>query len=112
MIIGIVSGYCANLKTLSSFSLNAAISCPILSLVMRAYIWVVVIRLCPNILLTVSSGTPCVSVTVVAKVCRAMWNRIAKASDGEEVKIKRKPLGISDISVFCQVEKMQTTTEY
>lgn len=36
MIIGIVSGYCANLKTLSSFSLNTAISCPILSLVMRA----------------------------------------------------------------------------
>ena len=37
---GIVSriapAYCAILKTLSSFSLNAAISCPILSLVMRA----------------------------------------------------------------------------
>ena len=27
----------------------------------------------PNILLTVSRGTPCVSVTVVAKVCRAQW---------------------------------------
>ena len=37
---GIVSriapAYCAILKTLSSFSLNAAISCPILSLVIRA----------------------------------------------------------------------------
>ena len=27
---------------------------------------------CPSILLTVSNGTPCASVTVVAKVCRAM----------------------------------------
>lgn len=33
---GIVPDYCVTLKTLLSFSLNAAISCPILSLVMRA----------------------------------------------------------------------------
>lgn len=48
----------------------------------------------------------------VAKVCRLTWNIHGKASDSEQVKIKRKPLEISDISVFCQVEKMQTTTEY
>lgn len=48
----------------------------------------------------------------VAKVCRARWNIHGKASDSEQVKIKRKPLEISGISVFCQVEKMQTTTEY
>lgn len=33
---GIMPGYCATLKTRSSFSLNAAISCPILSLVILA----------------------------------------------------------------------------
>lgn len=33
---GMTPGYCATLKTLSSFSLNAAISRPILSSVMRA----------------------------------------------------------------------------
>jgi len=33
---GIMPGYCATLKTLSSFSLNAAISCLILSLVILA----------------------------------------------------------------------------
>ena len=33
---GIVPDYCVTLKTLLSFSLNAAISCPILSLVMQA----------------------------------------------------------------------------
>ena len=33
---GIVPDYCVTLKTLLSFSLNAAISCPLLSLVMRA----------------------------------------------------------------------------
>lgn len=46
------------------------------------------------------------------KVWRKQWNIHGKASDSEQVKIKRKPLEISDISVFCQVEKMQTTTEY
>ena len=33
----------------------------------------VVICLCPSIFDTVSNGTPCVSVTVVANVCRATW---------------------------------------
>ena len=49
---------------------------------------------------------------LVANVCRPQWNIHGKASDSEQVKIKRKPLGISDISVFCKVEKMQTATEY
>ena len=51
-------------------------------------------------------------VIVLAKVCLLVWNIHGKASDSEQVKIKRKPLGISDISVFCKVEKMQTATEY
>ena len=67
---------------------------------------------CPKRRLTVSMGTPCDKSTVVAFVWRPTWNRIAKASNGEEVKIKRNPLGISDISVFCEVGKMQTATEY
>ena len=67
---------------------------------------------CPSILDTVSMGTPFANVVVVAKVCLARWNIHGKASDSEQVKIKRKPLGISDISVFCKVEKMQTATEY
>lgn len=67
---------------------------------------------CPNRQLTVSIGIPCESVMVVAKVCRAMWNIHVKASKSEQVRIKRKSLEISNISVFCQIEKMQTTTEY
>lgn len=77
-----------------------------------AYSCVMVSEACPSILLTVSMGMPCDSVIVVANVCRARWNIHGKASDSEQVKIKRKPLEISDISVFYQVEKMQTTTEY
>jgi len=68
--------------------------------------------LCPSMELTVSIGTPLERNTVVAAVWRLQWNIHGKASDSEQVKIKRKPLEISDISVFCQVEKMQTTTEY
>lgn len=67
--------------------------------------------LCPNNLLTVYKSAPNVNI-MVAWVCLATWNIHGKASDSEQVKIKRKPLEISDISVFCQVEKMQTTTEY
>lgn len=67
---------------------------------------------CPNILLTVSMGTPFARVVVVANVCLKQWNIHSKASDSEQVKIKRNPLGISDVSVFCEVEKMQMTTKY
>lgn len=51
-------------------------------------------------------------VTVLANVWRLVWNIHGKASGSKQVKIKRNPLGISDISVFCKVEKMQTATEY
>lgn len=57
-------------------------------------------------------GTPFESVTVVEKVCRAMWKVIGNARKSEQVKIKRKSFEMSTISVFCQVEKMQTATEY
>lgn len=66
---------------------------------------------CPSSLETVYRSTPKVN-NIVAWVCLARWNIHGKASDSEQVKIKRKPLEISDISVFYQVEKMQTTTEY
>ena len=68
--------------------------------------------LCPSMELTVSMGTPLERNIVVAAVWRAIWNIHGKANDSEQVKIKRKPLGISDISVFCQVGKMQKITEY
>jgi len=37
---------------------------------------------------------------------------IGSARESEQVKIKRKPFEMSGISLFCQVEKMQTATEY
>ena len=67
---------------------------------------------CPSILDTVSMGTPFDSVVVVANVCRARWKVIGNARKSEQVKIKRKSFEMSTISVFCQVEKMQTATEY
>lgn len=96
------------------YSLLASICISLLIFVsvILAYICVDLILLCPITLDRVSSDTPLARATVVANVWRSMWNRIAKASGSEEVKIKRKPLGISDISVFCQVGKMQTATEY
>ena len=67
---------------------------------------------CPKRRLTVSMGTPCDRSTVVAFVWRATWNIQGEASKSGQVKIKRKSFEMSDISVFSQVEKMQTTTEY
>lgn len=67
---------------------------------------------CPKRRLTVSIGTPCDKSTVVAFVCLATWNIQGEASKSGQVKIKRKSFEMSDISVFSQVEKMQTTTEY
>ena len=68
--------------------------------------------LCPSMELTVSIGTPLERNTVVAAVWRATWNIQGEASKSGQVKIKRKSFEMSDISVFSQVEKMQTTTEY
>ena len=96
----------------TNFLSSPCISLLILLLVMRAYICVVSILVCPNILLTVSMGTPLASVVVVANVCLARWNIQGEASKSGQVKIKRKSFEMSDISVFSQVEKMQTTTEY
>ena len=66
---------------------------------------------CPSILLTVSMGTP-IERQRVAKLWRLMWKVIGYARKSREVKIKRKSFEMSDISVFCRVEKMQTATEY
>lgn len=67
--------------------------------------------LCPSIELTVSMGTPLERNTVVAAVWRAWWKMIAYARKSERMKIKRKLFEMSGISLFCQVEKMQTATE-
>ena len=96
----------------TNFLSSPCISLLILLLVMRAYICVVSILVCPNILLTVSMGTPLASVVVVANVCLATWKVIGCARKSGQVKIKRKPFEMSFVSAFCQVEKMQTATEY
>ena len=80
--------------------------------VILAYICVVLMFVCPNSRLTVSMGTPLDKSTVVAFVCLPAWNIQGEASKSGQVKIKRKSFEMSDISVFSQVEKMQTTTEY
>ena len=67
---------------------------------------------CPKSRLTVSMGTPLDNSTVVAAECLARWKVIGNARKSEQVKIKRKSFEMSTISVFCQVEKMQTATEY
>lgn len=67
---------------------------------------------CPSILDTVSMGTPFDSVVVVANVWRARWKMIAYARKSERMKIKRKLFEMSGISLFYQVEKMQTATEH
>lgn len=67
--------------------------------------------LCPSNLHTVYKSMPRASERV-AKVWRAQWKVIGNARKSEQVKIKRKSFEMSTISVFCQVEKMQTATEY
>lgn len=67
--------------------------------------------LCPNNLLTVYKSAPNVNI-MVAWVCLATWKMIAYARKSERMKIKRKLFEMSGISLFCQVEKMQTATEY
>lgn len=94
----------------TNFLSSPCISLLILLLVMRAYICVVSILVCPNILLTVSMGTPLASVVVVANVCLAVWKVIGYARKSRQKKIKRKPFEMSIVSVFCQIEKMQMTT--
>ena len=66
---------------------------------------------CPSSLETVYRSTPKVN-NIVAWVCLAVWKVIGNARKSEQVKIKRKSFEMSTISVFCQVEKMQTATEY
>lgn len=63
--------YCAKRNLSPIRPRKRSISRLILSLVIFAYICVVVIFLCPSILLTVSIGTPCDRQTDVANECRA-----------------------------------------
>ena len=96
----------------TNFLSSPCISLLILLLVMRAYICVVSILVCPNILLTVSMGTPLARVVVVANVCLEQWKVIGNARESGQVKMKRKTFEMSIVSVFCQMEKAQMTTEY
>lgn len=57
-------------------------------------------------------GTPLASVVVVAKVCLARWKVIGYARKNMQVKFERKSFEMNDVSVFCQVGKMQAATEY
>lgn len=60
----------------------------------------------------VSIGTPSSSVTSEAKECRAVWKVIGYVRKSVEKKIKHKSFEMSIVSIFCQVKKMQMTTEY
>ena len=60
---------------------------------------------------TVYKSTPSVSI-IVACVWRAVWKVIGYARKSRDKKIKRKPFEMSIVSIFCQVKKMQMTTEY
>lgn len=66
---------------------------------------------CPNID-EISTGLTFCRTKIVANVCLAQWKMIAYARKSERMKIKRKLFEMSGISLFCQVEKMQTATEY
>ena len=68
--------------------------------------------LCPSMELTVSMGTPLERNIVVAAVWRATWKVIGNARESGQVKMKRKTFEMSIVSVFCQMEKAQMTTEY
>ena len=80
-------------------------------LMILAYTCVIFTSAWPSSLDVVYKSAPSVSI-IVANVCRAVWNIQGEASKSGQVKIKRKSFEMSDISVFSQVEKMQTTTEY
>lgn len=51
-------------------------------------------------------------VTVLANVCLLVWKVIGNARESGQVKMKRKTFEMSIVSVFCQMEKAQMTTEY
>lgn len=64
------------------------------------------------------TGLFCFSVNylIVRKIqfllCLAVWNVIGYARKNMQVKFERKSFEMNDVSVFCQVGKMQTATEY
>ncbi len=66
----------------------------------------------PSILDTLSMGTPLVRQISVANEWRARWKVIGYARKNMQVKFERKSFETNDVSVFCQVGKMQTATEY
>lgn len=67
--------------------------------------------LCPSNLHTVYKSMPRASERV-AKVWRLTWKVIGYARKNMQVKFERKSFEMNDVSVFCQVGKMQAATEY
>lgn len=82
-------------------SLRAAMSFITFVSTTLAYICVVAMLACPNILDTVSNGISRCKVIVVANVWRKQWKVIGTARKSVEVKIKRKSFEMSNVSVFC-----------
>lgn len=66
---------------------------------------------CPNID-EISTGLTFCRTKIVANVCLAQWKVIGYARKNMQVKFERKSFEMNDVSVFCQVGKMQTATEY
>lgn len=66
---------------------------------------------CPKTRLTLSIGIPLLRARV-ANPCLEQWKVIGYARKNMQVKFERKSFEMNDVSVFCQVGKMQTATEY
>ena len=95
----------------SNTPLNRSIACLLLASMIFAYTCVEMMFLCPSNLHTVYKSMPRASERV-AKVWRLWWKVIGNARESGQVKMKRKTFEMSIVSVFCQMEKAQMTTEY
>ena len=58
------------------------------------------------------SAVPAGTCPLVAKVTNLWRKVIGYARKNMQVKFERKSFEMNDVSVFCQVGKMQTATEY
>ncbi|MBV3486425.1 hypothetical protein [Bacteroides uniformis] len=50
--------------------------------------------------------------SIVAKVCRLMWNSIHKAPVSKQVTIKRNPFEMSGFALFCRMPETQRSAEW
>lgn len=93
-------------------SLRAAMSFITFVSTTLAYICVVAMLACPNILDTVSNGISRCKVIVVANVWRAMWKERSNMSNGNEKKAQRNLLVINYFSIFFHMSKTQKSEAY